>query len=307
MRVNLTTDPRSIEAEWWRLWRADPHATPFQSPAWLIPWAEAFVTRSAGILTLELDGALAALLPVFRHKGRWLPWGAGTSDWLDGVYAPGFDAALLAVLVAGLDAPLDLFQLPPDSPWLRLPGSEVRAADPCLAVSLPAAVPRQMAHNLAYYRRRAARAGIGAPVCCGPEAFGDLVALHTRRWRQQGEQGVLTDPRVLAWHREALPRLAAAHLLRLYAVRQEHRTVGVLYVLAGRSAHYDYIGGFDPDLASCGLGTILVGHALTVAERDGARTFDFLRGSEAYKYHWGATERASYARLVVPAGFSRAA
>ena len=54
------------EAEWWDLWRRDPRATPFQSPA----WAEACWRHLGGgeRLDAELrdgDGLLVAALPLF--------------------------------------------------------------------------------------------------------------------------------------------------------------------------------------------------------------------------------------------------
>jgi CelD/BcsL family acetyltransferase involved in cellulose biosynthesis len=299
--VAFVTSPELIEDEWWTLWAADADATPFQSPAWLIPWREQFGADEAGVLRVEQDGRTVALLPIYRHQGRWLLWGAGTSDWLGGVFAPDVDLGALADAVYQLDAPLEIFQIAPNSPLLAIAASgRLRQSEYCVELPLPAALPRHMLDNLHYYRRRADREGLGEAALAGPEAFKDLVALHTRRWQQRQQPGVLADPRVIAWHEGALPRLEAAGLLRFYCLRRGDDIVGALYGLRGKQRAYYYISGFEPGLRAAGLGTLLIGHAIAEAEREGAQSFDFLRGQEPYKYHWGGRDQPSYATTIEP-------
>jgi CelD/BcsL family acetyltransferase involved in cellulose biosynthesis len=307
MKAEIRSDAAGLEGKWWDLWHRDPAATAFQSPAWLIPWRQQFSEGENRVLTIESGQKLVGLLPLFRHEGRLLPWGAGTTDWLDGIFDPELDPAELSDALAELTDLLDLFQLSADSLLLKAPLPEGwcerrRSSDACADLPLPARLPRNMTENLRYYRRRAARAGVADPERASPSIFDELVELHTRRWRERKQPGILSDTRVLAWHKEALPVLDAAGLLRLYALRLHGRTVAVLYVLYSKKRAFYYIGGFDPALESLGLGTILIGHAISDAERDGAQTFDFLRGQESYKYRWGATERPSYARWLCPPG-----
>ncbi len=305
MSVEFVTETQAIEDAWWTLWRANPLATPFQSPAWLLPWRDQFGGERSGVLVVRSGGEAAALLPVFAYEGRWLLWGAGTSDWLDAIYRPDLRPELLTPAIATLDGSLDLFQLPESSPLRHAPlppgwtGVDSHGAS-CVVLDLAAALPRNITQNLAYYRRRAARAGVGEVVRVGPDAFDVLVDLHTRRWRLDEEPGVLADPLVLAWHRAALPRLQTAGMLRLYGLQREGRICAALYVVTAHGRACYYIGGFDPDLSELGLGTILVGHAIEDARREGVHTFDFLRGQEPYKYRWGATDHATYARLLTP-------
>lgn len=305
MRAELAPDAGAIEPDWWELWRRDPAATPFQSPAWLVPWREQFGGSESFVLTVRQGGRLMGLLPLFRHQGRLLLWGAGVSDWLDGVFDPGLDAEALTAALAKLAAPLDFFQLRKESPLLAMrppPGwdEQAGAGEKCVGMALPARLSAKMWGNLRYYRRRAARAGAAEPELAGAGCLDELVELHGRRWGERHLPGVLADPRVLAWHRRAAPQLEAAGLLRLYVLRMEGRTVAALYVLAAKQRAFYYIGGFDPDFSTLGLGTIMVGHAISEAEREGALSFDFLRGSEAYKYRWGASDQPTYARFLQP-------
>jgi len=302
MKIRLAPDPAALEPQWWRLWEQSSRTTPFQSPAWLLPWARQFARESV-ILAAYDDETLVGLVPLFRFERRLLLWGAGTSDWLDGVFLPGFDVAALREALLQLGEPLDLFQLPQDSPLL-LPDDRytaVVAGEPCVAIDLRLPLPPKIAGNLAYYRRRAARAGIAGPSQLGPDQLDVLVDLHGRRWNSLGQPGVLRDPGVLAWHAEAMPQLAAAGMLRFYGLTIEERTVGALYAICAKRRTYYYLSGIDPEFASLGLGTILIGHAIDEARREGCTSFDFLRGREPYKYHWGGAEVPTAAlRIEVP-------
>ncbi|WP_230530903.1 GNAT family N-acetyltransferase [Microvirga roseola] len=307
MKVDILSDPAGLEEEWWDLWHRDPAASAFQSPAWLVPWRGQFSEGESRILALRDQGRLMGLLPLFRREGRLLPWGAGTSDRLDGIFDPELELAQVSRGLAELGEPLDLFQLRSGSLLLeaKLPDgwTETRGhSEPCVEMTLPAELPRNMAQNLRYYRRRADRTGIAEAERAGPDILDELVELHTRRWLSREEPGVLADPRVLAWHREALPALQAAGLLRLYALRLHGRIVAALYVLLSKQRACYYIGGFDPDFERLGLGTVLVGHAIAEAEREEGRVFDFLRGQEPYKYRWGAADTPTFARILHPPG-----
>lgn len=303
-----------LEPEWWALWRDDPLATPFQSPAWLLPWAAVFQPRRSFALLLRHGGRPVALLPLFalpgRDGARLLLLGAGTTDWLGGPVVPRAGPDAPAPLFEALDAmpdwtELEFQQLPPDSPLADAPAPwpEIRdSGDPCLAVSpLPPAVSRSFAQNLRTARNRLARAGdwrIGRVT--GPalhDAFDSLSALHAARWRLRGQKGVLADDGVRAFHRTALFGLEAAGLLRLTALELCGREVAMLYGLAAKGRHHCYLTAFDPAAAFFSPGAVLIDGAMREAAREGARIFDFLRGREDYKYAWGAVERPSVTRL----------
>jgi CelD/BcsL family acetyltransferase involved in cellulose biosynthesis len=82
-----------LAPEWTALWRADEHATPFQSPAWLVPWWHCFGAELWTIAIRRHD-ALVGLLPFYVYceprsgERQLLPLGVGTTDYLDGVFSP---------------------------------------------------------------------------------------------------------------------------------------------------------------------------------------------------------------------------
>jgi CelD/BcsL family acetyltransferase involved in cellulose biosynthesis len=69
--------------------------------------------------------------------------------------------------------------------------------------------------------------------------------------------------------------------------------------MSGRA--YFYIGGFNPRFGGVSPGSLVVREAIRCAIGDGAMSFDFLAGQEAYKYRWGAVDRPFFTRWISPA------
>ena len=73
--------------EWWGLWSRTEGATPFTSPAWLLPWWDAFHPGELFVAAVRRDGLLVGLAPFYIEDGalgrRLLPLGIGVTDYLD--------------------------------------------------------------------------------------------------------------------------------------------------------------------------------------------------------------------------------
>lgn len=319
----VTTDAGldALQPDWTTLWHRTPGATPFQSPAWLMPWWRAFGTGELMTLTVREGGRLQSVVPLYilRERGcrKLLPLGIGVTDRLDALLEPRHGAPVMAHLARlrhRFDR-LDLEDLDPASPLLAVPapdgwGDERHACVPRPALTLPRdpaalrrAVPRLA--KLAYYRRRAERLGaVRLELAATDEldaALAALFELHGARWAERGEPGVLADPAVRRFHLDAAPGLHAAGLLRCHVLRVGGRIVAVLHGLADRACLHAYLAGHDPDLPHPGLGALMIGHAVAAAQAEGLGTFDFLRGREPYKYDWGALDRPAAGRRLTPA------
>jgi CelD/BcsL family acetyltransferase involved in cellulose biosynthesis len=317
-----------LAPEWWELWRRAESATPFQSPAWLIAWWRHFHPGELFCVAVRDGTRLVALAPLYIEDGpqgrRVLPVGISISDYLDVLLDPAIEreagAALVAHLTSRADAwdGWDLEELAPDAAALRLPRPDAcdetsQGQTACPVLALPSAVedlgthiPARKLRKLRMARNRAERRGEtivrrvdGADA---PVFLQTLFDLHDARWKSRGEDGLLGDARVRRFQEEALPALVAAGFVRLYAVAIGGSVVGGYYGFLHRARAYAYLGGFDPEFAYESPGTILVGHAIEEAVREGAGEFHFLRGREAYKYEWGAVDRwnqrRSFRRMV---------
>ncbi len=118
-----------------------------------------------------------------------------------------------------------------------------------------------------------------------------LFDLHAARWQKKSMPGMLADDFIQQFHRDVAQRMLAAGALRMHALRLGDRIVAIFYGFAHQGAVYYYLSGYDPSYERVSIGSVIVAHALEQAVREGAHTFDFLRGAEEYKYAWGAVDR----------------
>jgi CelD/BcsL family acetyltransferase involved in cellulose biosynthesis/glycosyltransferase involved in cell wall biosynthesis len=339
--LRTTKELENLYVEWGHLWAEDPHATVFQSPQWLIPWWKHIGEGELFVLAVRADdlterNRLVGLVPLYVYpqtdgSREIFPLGISTSDYLDALALPQFRAEVARRTGQQLEACTEIWdrchfpQLCRDSllDASAVPNSWIDQRDtsePCLVLPLSATVdalstviPRRTFQNFRYARRRAARENRVFVELAMPSNLAEfqdtLIRLNTSRWSgRNGSVGVLDDRRVQRFHAEALPQLLALGVLRMFGLRINGCIAGVHYGFLDlrngvRKASY-YISGFDPDFHRFSPGALLIGHAIEDAVREGARSFDFLRGREAYKYAWGAAEvatvRRTFTRALAP-------
>ncbi len=321
MRLNLITSDAALAALWpqWEdLWRRVPEALPFLAPSWLRPWWAAFGTGAPVVALLCSGEELRGLLPLYCLKNKLLPMGVGISDYFDALIAPSApeDAAshLLHGALQACPVPqCDLPELPPEAALLAATAPagwrrEIWPGPPCPVLRLnPApAIPAGMNRDIRQARNRAARAG-GFHIRLGTmdtlaSDVRVLIRLHTERWHCSGETGVLADAKVQQFHRHAAPGLLHAGHLRLAILELRQREAAAIHALLGETRVYLYLSGFAAEARFESPGTILLSHLLAEAAAEGRSEAHFLRGGEAYKYAWGATDRhncgASFRRIA---------
>lgn len=317
--LRSSAELQALAPRWRELWQSDPHATPFQSPDWLLPWWHHFgeagnIGAEPRVVLLSSGDQLVGVLPFYLypepHGGerKLLLLGVGTSDYLDGVLAPActreqVQAGIEHLLQSGGFSILTAGQLRAGSSLAQMlgewngPGLQQFATESCgrMSALTLGELPVKIRRNAMYYRNRAQRMGrleyTLADETNWGEAFDHLQRLHTERWERRGEPGVLADPAVLAWHREALPRLAAAGTLRMGTLRLNDDVLGVLYSLIDLPDRPDrtqffYLTAFSQAHADLRPGTLLLARAIEYAASEGVRTIDMLRGEEGYKELW---------------------
>jgi CelD/BcsL family acetyltransferase involved in cellulose biosynthesis len=330
-RVIRTADHLEATAsDWWSLWRRTPSATPFLSPAWLIPWWRSFAPGELFTVVVERGDTLVGLAPFYReagvHGSRLMPLGIAVSDYLDVLLDPTCEREAGEALVACASATPGGWEswqweeLRPGAAALRLPvPPECRAAlhpqsaCPVLELAsedLPGCLPSGKRRKLRLARNRAARRAPSFERARGPAvqaALDHLFRLHECRWESQGQAGVLAGDRVQRFHRQAAPLLDAAGLARLYVLRFGDEVVATYYGFLHDLHAYAYLSGFSPEYAFESPGTLLVEHAIAEALREGTSEFHFLRGQEPYKYAWGAADRLNHRRVFCRIGRTDAA
>lgn len=318
VRVHLIEDAARLavlEPGWRDLWARTPNATPFQHPDWLIPWWQHLPKGALCTLVAERGRDMVGLLPLCAvaegDRTVLRPLAFDVSDYAEPLIAPDDRRETLAALLQALarargwdvcawvlreQAQLDQQA---SSYGLQVERTPLEASPGLnLAGAYPDCLPAGIRNSLAEAQRRLRKLGEATFESAAPESvdgiLDTLFALHRRRWRERGGEGVLAHPAVQAFHREAAARLARSDLLRLHRLRIGGDDAAVFYGVAAKGRVHYYIGGFDPDRAEVSPGTLVIAHALERATRAGERTFDFLKGQEPYKYRWGATDRARW-------------
>lgn len=315
-------DLSELAGEWHGL-HGHSAGTPFQLPEWILPWWRFLGSGAIFSLAAREQGRLVGLAPMFLH-----PWngrrqvtflGNGVSDRLGFLLDPQYAAPATAAFLDFIASQrqrwdlCDLQDLSGGAPLCHAAapavlGRAVRPQYTCMSIPLPRSyeefhegLPHGVKRNLKRYRDRLDKLGEVTFETRGDdigELLDSLIALHRVRWQSKGEAGMVCGISMERFHREAAARLARRGVVRLHGMRVDGRICSVIYVLLDRGRAYSYLSGFDPELARCSPGALLLEYAIQQAIASGARVYDLLRGDEKYKYDWGARDETSYRLLL---------
>jgi CelD/BcsL family acetyltransferase involved in cellulose biosynthesis len=330
-----------LEVEWGHL-LGKSRASVFNSWEWLFPWYRHVAPSThLAILTLrDATGALCGILPLSRSvekasgfRARRLAFLGDShvgSDYLDVLAPQAAEAAVKAELIAHLFAHerdwdlLELNDLEENSLTLELLKSATEKAGYCLRVSPRFVCPfetfadgetfeaflKRVSRRDNYLRRRKwleRQNGFAIERTKGTEgrklAVREFFDLHAQRWAGEGGSSGIRSPAVEAFHEEATFRMASRGWLRFFTLRMGAEAVASVYGLRHREKFIYYQSGYAPAWASKSVGLVLVGESFRDAISEGAREFDFLRGTEAYKSDWTSQKRHTVSvRIWKPGG-----
>jgi CelD/BcsL family acetyltransferase involved in cellulose biosynthesis len=317
--------PASLEAldrEWLELAGRLEGTSYFQTPDWVLAWWETIARRPATRVAMwrAPDGRLEAVVALSRDRERLhrrLPLavpvyanagsGAGAADhcgWpvsaerADDVAAWVSDAIRgSAVLVRGAD---------PDWSARSLPaGARVVDATACPRVELPLAdrgagpspaFVRQLRRFTRRLEREEVRFEWVPPAQVDERLLVALFELHAYGRARRGSSTF--DMTQFAFHRRLAERSGPGRGPAAVVARRDEAIVGVLYGFWWQDTFAAYQSGWDPSFARHSMGSVLVLHALERAAEEGAHTFDLLRGTEPYKYRFGARDLCDRTWLV---------
>lgn len=122
-----------------------------------------------------------------------------------------------------------------------------------------------------------------------------LISLHHQRWN--GQSRAFQSERYIDFHAQLARSLLDKGCMRMFSLDSGEEPLARLYCFAYGGRFYYYQAGRNPTHSKHRLGLVLMHAAIQEAIREGATVFDFLRGSEAYKYHW-AHQTVSSVRLI---------
>jgi CelD/BcsL family acetyltransferase involved in cellulose biosynthesis len=300
---------------------------PFLSRRFLLPWRDVFAQgRDARAAAWSPPGGpVEGLLFLLRRPGGgWTFLGSEeVADYLDAVVAPGREEAFWREFLSeGLPAlgggPLDLPGLVEGAATLVvLPRLCAEAGRPCRVeemdrapfVGLPGTFDGYLSslggkerHEL---RRKMRRAGERLPGLAfrvtrtAEELERDLPSfLDLHRKSHPGKERFMDD-RMADFFRGIATGFLREGTLRLAFLSGGGEDVASAFQFRTGRAVLLYNSGYDPGRREAHPGLVLIARCIEHALGEGAREYDFLRGTERYKYDLGGVDRVVY-RVTVP-------
>jgi CelD/BcsL family acetyltransferase involved in cellulose biosynthesis len=144
-------------------------------------------------------------------------------------------------------------------------------------------------HEVRRKFRRLDQAGRVALRCIGhgselPAAMQAFLTLF--RANRTDKANFMTDT-MMAFFLRLAENLAAADLLKLYFLDLDSRPIAAALCIDDRSTVYLYNNGYDAAFRSLSIGVLSKVLTIKASIDDGRQTYDFLKGSEAYKKRLG--------------------
>ncbi len=332
LRAEIHSHPSVLDTladEWTALLRQASTDVPFLTPSYQRAWWRHLGGGTLCLVTVRDKAELVGIVPLFLSRspeGLTLQWVGcvEVSDYLDGVIAAGREKEVWETVLDALTGPsappwarMDLCSIPASSPTREvLPAlarergwvAETEVQEVCPVVLLPstwekylASLDRKDRHELRRKLRRAeALEGLRWYIV-GPEHnleaeaedFLTLMAKSTRAKEQ------FLTPSMRAFFRELMRSAFAEGWLQLAFLEWDGRKLAAYLNLAYRDRVMVYNSGLDwqadPGL---GAGIVLSAFLIRHAIAEGREAYDFLRGSEDYKYRLGGKDVPVY-RVVV--------
>lgn len=319
MRV-ATHDDASAFAALAHRWRdqltRDPAASVFLTPQYLAVWWSEFGAGSTLRIVelLDDDGALQGIAPLVLAGDGVIRFAGDhdTTDYRGPVSSPeDRDAVASAVLEAASAEPWSIFDmdgLPSDSGW---PEAFTRAAkdagftvdeehqDACPRVAIPgsydaylASLDGKLRHEIGRKARRLIREAGSFTVRLANERTldDDLERFFAMHRTSQGPKGRFMHEGMATFFGSFAWMLFSQGWLRLALLEVDTEPWAGAYAFRYGDTWGVWNSAYDHARRELAPGMVLMAECIRLAAEEGCHTFDLLRGTEPYKYRFGAVD-----------------
>ena len=322
--MNVASFPTIEEAEaaWEHVLGMSAAATLFLTPWWQGVWWRHFGGGAELAVHVVSDGRRAiGVAPLVWADGVLdLLGGTDLFDYRDFIVEQGREEGFCAALLAHLSRrewhTLRLESVRESSPTLRALSSaaesvgmsvEIEPEDVAPVAVLPptwdeyvSGLSKKDRHELRRKIRRLDGAGeVTRSVCASPEQAPSMMAdfLRLHRASSPDKAEFMTAERE-AFFMDAAGEAARRGRLRLETVALDGRPVASCLGFDYAGVFLLYNSGYAPEHSRLSVGIVSKALAIRGAIESGDRVFDFLRGSEDYKYRLGGQDSKVYRVLV---------
>ena len=291
------------------------------------PWLQQVWWRNFGgglelrILSLQDGDRILGIAPLVRD-GDVLRFAGGRDlfDYHDFLVVRGEEDSFFKDLFSHLDSEewreLELLSVPQDSPTLQiLPAAakdhgydvQVEEEDRAPVKSLPdswdeylAGLAKKKRHELRRKVRRLEANGAVRQFQCTDveaieEAMPDFLRLHRA---SSPEKARFMNEKRERFFLDMAAELGARGKFNLSVLEFDGKRVATCISLDYGDTYFLYNSGYDPAYSHLGVGFVNKTLAVKESIEAGRRSFDFLRGTERYKYDLGAEDRSVFKLTV---------
>ena len=110
--------------------------------------------------------------------------------------------------------------------------------------------------------------------------------LHQKRQKQKGERGHFNDKVFKEQFRFIANLMYEVGLLKIGSLKIDSKIASIQLNLMFNNKEYTYLSGLDSTFSIFSPGILLEYYMIEDAIQSGAKVYDFLQGSEPYKYKW---------------------
>ncbi|MBI4729613.1 MAG: GNAT family N-acetyltransferase [Acidobacteria bacterium] len=320
MDVAVHEHPRALAEradEWRALAVEDPAATVFHLPEYAgVWWSELAGRRFVRLVEMRERGALAGIAALSLDPDGILRFFGDleTADYLGPVSRlSDRDAVAEALVETALRADgwsvWEMHGLAENSGWAeplaraaKALGLEVegRQQDVCPRIRLEgtyeqylASLPGKPRHEIRRKARRLAAAGPWRVRAAVPETLdSDLERFFAMHRSSAGPKGKFLHEGMASFFTGLAASVQNFGRLRLHFLDLGGETVAGTFAFSWRGTWSVYNSAYDHARRDLAPGMVLVAETIRIATEEGCRVFDLLRGSEAYKYRFGACDGA---------------
>ena len=314
---------QDTEEQWQSLLSASSIDTLFLTSRWQRTWWDQFGNGSEIFLLCFQNGnSVEGIAPLARHRDTFsFVGGQDLFDYNDFLVRRGSESRFYPSLLDYLDGQewetLQLSSVLEDSPTLTyLPdlarqhgySVEVEKEDVSPRLSLPDSwdaylrgLSKKDRHELRRKLRRLESSGeeVRWYKLSDPEEIegnlGDFFSLM--RNSKEAKHRFLTQPREQFFRNIAL-EMASIGVFKLFFMELNGQRVSAAMCFDYGTARHLYNSGFNPEYGYYSVGLALKAFCVQDAIEEGKAYFDFLRGSESYKYDLGGKDRIIYQMVV---------
>ncbi len=290
----------------------------FLSPQWHKLWWDSLSDGEELLLFSCMDGdSLVGVLPLKREAGKLSFVGSNNvCDYMDFVVMEGREREVHEAIgehVVGMEwTALELNGVDGRSPtithlveYLKGRGVEVTVMpeEVCPTVKLPGTWDEYLSrlnkkdrHELRRKLRRLYSAGdVRYHVAAQCDGFpNDLEVFLGLLENSRADKAAFMTPKMREFFRNGLGGLANEGMVRLSFLEVDGERVSSTVCFDYDNRYFLYNSGFNTEYSHLSVGLLLKALCLKSAIEAGKTEFNFLRGSEPYKYHLGAVDEVVY-------------